>query len=157
GDAHDGRPRPHAGAGLASAWRAARRRLHPAHRADHARPRPVAVRRASSRRLARRRGGMSADQGLCRHCRLPVGRRAMLRTLGGEPCAFCCYGCCIAYQVKGGSREEHDAAWMLVRLGVGSFLSMNVMLFSLLVYSGALSGADAEMLVWIHVLLWLFA
>jgi Cu2+-exporting ATPase len=97
------------------------------------------------------------NDGLCRHCRLPVGRRAMQRTLNGEACAFCCYGCCIAYQVKGGSREEYDAAWMLVRLGVGGFLSMNIMLFSLLVYSGAFSGADADMLPWIHLLLWLFA
>jgi Cu2+-exporting ATPase len=97
------------------------------------------------------------DQAFCRHCRLPLGRRAMQRTLNGEHCAFCCYGCCIAYQVKVGRSEEYDAAWMLVRLGIGSFLSMNIMLFSLLVYSGAFSGADAEMLPWIHLLLWLFA
>lgn len=94
---------------------------------------------------------------LCRHCLLPVGRRAMKRTVNSESYAFCCYGCCIAYQVKSGNREEHEAAWLLVRIGVGGFLSMNIMLFSLLLYSDGFIGADAEILPWIHVLLWLFA
>ena len=86
----------------------------------------------------------AADDTLCRHCLLPVGRRAMQRTVNGESCAFCCYGCCIAHQVKSGSREEHEAAWLLVRIGVGGFLSMNIMLFSLLLYTDAFAGADAE-------------
>ncbi|WP_245319960.1 heavy metal translocating P-type ATPase [Bradyrhizobium sp. LMTR 3] len=97
------------------------------------------------------------DHALCSHCLLPIGRRAMRRTVNGEACAFCCYGCCIAYQVKHGQNEEWEAAWLLIRLGVGGFLSMNIMLFSLLLYTGAFSGADAEMLPWIHLLLWLFA
>jgi Cu2+-exporting ATPase len=100
---------------------------------------------------------MTAHDSLCRHCLLPVGRRAMQRTVNGESCAFCCYGCCIAYQVKGGNREEYEAAWLLVRIGVGSFLTMNIMLFSLLLYTEGFIGADAEILPWIHVLLWLFA
>jgi Cu2+-exporting ATPase len=94
---------------------------------------------------------------LCRHCLLPIGRRAMERTVNGESCAFCCYGCCIAYQVKSGNREEYEAAWLLIRIGVGGFLSMNIMLFSLLLYADGFIGADAEILPWIHVLLWLFA
>ncbi|MEH2527103.1 MULTISPECIES: heavy metal translocating P-type ATPase [unclassified Bradyrhizobium] len=97
------------------------------------------------------------DHALCSHCLLPVGRRAMRRTVNGEACAFCCYGCCIAYQVNHGKTEEWEAAWLLIRLGVGGFLSMNIMLFSLLLYTDAFSGADAEMLPWIHLLLWLFA
>jgi heavy metal translocating P-type ATPase len=97
------------------------------------------------------------DRALCSHCLLPIGRRAMQRTVNGEPCAFCCYGCCIAYQVKSGKPEEWEAAWLLIRLGVGGFLSMNIMLFSLLLYTDTFSGADAEMLPWIHLLLWLFA
>jgi len=91
---------------------------------------------------------------LCRHCLLPVSRRGFLRAVNGEACQFCCYGCCIAYQVKNGSGDASEAAWFLVRLGVGSFLSMNIMLFSLLVYSGAFSGADRSVLPTIHLLLW---
>jgi P-type Cu2+ transporter len=98
------------------------------------------------------RGGI-----LCSHCLLPVGARAMQRTLNGESHAFCCYGCCIAFQVKSGKSEEWEAAWLLIRLGAGAFLSMNIMLFSLLLYAGAFTGVDARLLPWIHVLLWVFA
>jgi heavy metal translocating P-type ATPase len=94
---------------------------------------------------------------LCSHCLLPIGRRAMQRTVNGEACAFCCYGCCIAFQVKNGKTEEWEAAWLLIRLGVGAFLSMNIMLISLLLYAGTFGGADAWLLPWIALLLWIFA
>ena len=94
---------------------------------------------------------------LCQHCLLPVGRRGFARTVNGESCRFCCYGCCIAHQVKSGSGDASEAAWFLVRLGVGSFLSMNIMLFSLLVYSGAFNGPDRRVLPTIQLLLWALA
>lgn len=97
---------------------------------------------------------MMAPDALCRHCLLPVGRRGFARTVNGEGCQFCCYGCCIAHQVKSGSGDASEAAWFLVRLGVGGFLSMNIMLFSLLGYSGAFAGADRRVLPTIHLLLW---
>jgi P-type Cu2+ transporter len=96
----------------------------------------------------------AATGAICRHCLLSVGRRGFARSVNGEDCQFCCYGCCIAYQVRSGSGEASEAAWFLIRLGVGSFLSMNIMLFSLLVYSGAFSGADRRVLPMIHLLLW---
>jgi Cu2+-exporting ATPase len=91
---------------------------------------------------------------LCRHCLLPVGRRGFARAVNGETCQFCCYGCCIAHQVRNGSGDASEAAWFLVRLGVGGFLSMNIMLFSLLVYTGAFAGADRRVLPTIQLLLW---
>jgi P-type Cu2+ transporter len=101
---------------------------------------------------------MSADgESLCSHCFLAVGRRPMRVTVNGQSCAFCCYGCCIAFQVKSGKSEEWDAAWILIRLGVGGFLSMNIMLFSILLYTGAFSGADANVLPRIELLLWILA
>jgi Cu2+-exporting ATPase len=80
----------------------------------------------------------------------------MQRTVNGEDCSFCCYGCCIAFQVKHGRSEEWEAAWLLIRLGVGAFLTMNIMLISLLLYAGTFS-ADAWLIPWIHLLLWIFA
>jgi Cu2+-exporting ATPase len=77
--------------------------------------------------------------------------------LDGAARQFCCYGCCLAYQVRHGSGEESEAAWLLIRLGVGGFLAMNVMLFSLLIYSGTFERADAELLPWVHILLWALA
>jgi Cu2+-exporting ATPase len=94
---------------------------------------------------------------ICSHCLLPIGLRAMQRTVNGEDCAFCCYGCCIAFQVKRGKSEEWEAAWLLIRLGVGGFLSMNIMLFSILLYTETFTGADARLIPWIHFLLWIFA
>ena len=94
---------------------------------------------------------------LCRHCLLPVGPRALQETVNGESCAFCCYGCSIAFQVKNGKTEEWEAAWLLIRLGVGGFLSMNIMLFSLLIYGGVFTGADARLLPFIDILLLVLA
>jgi P-type Cu2+ transporter len=94
---------------------------------------------------------------LCRHCLLPVGVRALQQTVNGESCAFCCYGCSIAFQVKNGKTEEWEAAWLLIRLGIGGFLSMNIMLFSLLIYGGVFTGADARVLPVIDVLLLILA
>lgn len=99
----------------------------------------------------------AAADALCRHCLLPIGLRGTRQTVNGAERSYCCYGCCIADQVKAGRTEESEAAWLLIRLGVGGFLSMNIMLFSLVVYSGAFIGVDAHVLPSIHLLLWLFA
>lgn len=102
-------------------------------------------------------GSATIDDALCGHCLLPLGRRPMRRAIDGDEHAFCCYGCCLAYQVAHGSGEESEATWLLIRLGVGGFLAMNVMLFSLLIYSGAFDHEDAELLPWVHVALWILA
>ncbi|MCG8394479.1 MAG: hypothetical protein MI745_15480, partial [Pseudomonadales bacterium] len=94
---------------------------------------------------------------LCSHCQLPVGKGEFFREVEGEIHRFCCYGCCLAYQVQRGAREEPEAAWLLIRLGVGAFLAMNIMLFSLLLYSGSLGVADGYLMQGVHVLLWILA
>jgi Cu2+-exporting ATPase len=94
---------------------------------------------------------------LCCHCLLPVGLRPLQRNLRGERRTFCCYGCCIAYQVHCGQGEEWEAARLLIRLGVGSFLAMNIMLFSFLFYANAFSARDAPVVRAIDFLLWLLA
>ncbi len=99
----------------------------------------------------------AAGEGLCRHCLLPLGLRPLRRTMRGESRAFCCYGCCIADQVKGGRGEEWEAALLLIRLGVGSFLSMNIMLFSLLFYADAFAATDVRVVRGIDFLLWALA
>jgi Cu2+-exporting ATPase len=100
---------------------------------------------------------IAGDRALCSHCLLPVGARPMQRAVNGVAHAFCCYGCCLAFQVRNGSGEEAEATWLLIRLGVGGFLSMNVMLGSLLLYSGTFERADAELVPWVHLLLWILA
>jgi Cu2+-exporting ATPase len=93
----------------------------------------------------------------CSHCLLPLGRFAQQREVNGEAHQFCCYGCCLAYQVHHGETDEPEAAVLLIRLGVGGFLAMNIMLFSLLLYSGTFGPADALMVKLVHWLLWILA
>ena len=93
----------------------------------------------------------------CSHCQLPIGRLGQQRELRGETHWFCCYGCCLAYQVQHGDREEPQAAAALIRLGVGGFLAMNVMLFALLSYAGAFTGEDAWLQQPVHWLSWALA
>ena len=91
---------------------------------------------------------------VCDHCGLPVGRFGERREVDGADHAFCCYGCCLAYQVHHGAGEEPEAAALLVRLGVGGFLAMNIMLFSLLLYLDAFAGVDAWLATLVPWLLW---
>ncbi|NQV98208.1 MAG: heavy metal translocating P-type ATPase [Rhodospirillales bacterium] len=94
---------------------------------------------------------------VCSHCLLPVRAHAHEREVNGEAYQFCCYGCALAFQVHHGQHEEADAAWLLIRLGAGAFLAMNIMLFSLVLYSGSLGPADGQLAWRIHVLLWALA
>ncbi len=96
----------------------------------------------------------SAESTACSHCQLPIGQLGQQRELQGETHWFCCYGCCLAWQVLHGDRDEPQAAAALIRLGVGGFLAMNVMLFALLSYAGAFSGEDAWLQQPVHWLSW---
>jgi Cu2+-exporting ATPase len=91
--------------------------------------------------------------GLCVHCALPLGRSRYDAQVAGDDRQFCCYGCCLAFQVEHGESEEADASWLLIRLGTGAFLSMNIMMFSLLLYSGGFESDFAPILNWALFLL----
>lgn len=98
---------------------------------------------------------MSAEA--CDHCQLPVGAMAHEREVDGEARRFCCYGCCLAYQVGHGERDEPEAAWLLIRIGVGCFLAMFIMLFSLLLYSGTFGASEGGLVRIVHLVLWALA
>ncbi len=93
----------------------------------------------------------------CDHCHLPVGAMAHEREVTGDARRFCCYGCCLAYQVGRGERDEPEAAWLLIRIGVGCFLAMFIMLFSLLLYSGTFGASDGGLVRIVHFILWALA
>jgi P-type Cu2+ transporter len=96
----------------------------------------------------------AAASALCAHCSLPLGRRATQRVLDGEAHAFCCYGCSLCFQVQRGSHAESEANWLLIRLGLGAFLAMNIKLLSLLIYTDAFGDGDAHLLPVVHLILW---
>ena len=93
----------------------------------------------------------------CSHCYLPTRSDIQQREFNGETYQFCCYGCCLAFQVSHGQLEESAAAWLLIRIGAGAFLAMFIMLFSLLLYSGTLRPEDAQLTQIIHIVLWALA
>jgi P-type Cu2+ transporter len=97
---------------------------------------------------------LAAATGLCEHCGLPLGRRDTHRVLDGEQHAFCCYGCSLAFQVQRGNSAESEATWLLIRLGLGAFLAMNIKLLSLLIYMDAFGDGDAHLLPVVNILLW---
>ena len=85
---------------------------------------------------------MEEERG-CRHCGLPVpgGRR-------GERSEFCCFGCRFAHHLAMPSAESvpkgGPASTLLLRLGLGIFLTLNIMVASWLSYSQELFGAEAR-------------
>lgn len=94
---------------------------------------------------------------LCTHCHLPVRQDGQQREVNGEQFAFCCYGCCIAFQVGHGQGEESVAAWLLIRLGIGVFFAMFIMLFSLLLYTGTFGPEAGELVQILNGVLWALA
>jgi len=81
----------------------------------------------------------------CAHCGLPV---LATRNASGGP-LFCCYGCRLASRIVGGSGADSLHAWTVLRLGVGAFLAMNVMMISLLLYTGELEAGAAPSFRWV--------
>lgn len=78
----------------------------------------------------------------CDYCGLPVGGR---RNNDG-PC-YCCSGCRLAASITAAGGATGEARWMMTRLGLAAFFSMNVMVFTFLLWSqeaDALGGEAAE-------------
>lgn len=85
-------------------------------------------------------------QPYCQHCRLPIR--------SGFSNGFCCYGCRLAFRIVGEQGEGGEAAFLLARLAIGALLSMNIMTFSLLLYTKAI---PPEVIPSFHLLLFLLS
>lgn len=73
---------------------------------------------------------------LCAHCGLPLAGH---RDRGGP--FYCCTGCALAHRVTGGGEGYGRATGLLMAVGIGAFLAINVMMLSFILYSGR-SEAD---------------
>src|SRR5262249_20455656 len=49
--------------------------------------------------------------------------------------SYCCYGCRFAASITAAGGDEGQARWMMTRLGLAIFFSMNVMVFTMLLWS----------------------
>ena len=87
---------------------------------------------------------MIPDEAICDHCGLPTspGRR-----IGGK--LYCCYGCRLVSRLVGDKDHQSLRAWNLLRLGVGAFLAMNVMMISVALYTNTVEPATVPLFHWI--------
>ena len=77
----------------------------------------------------------------CDYCGLPV---ATSPSGSGAP-RFCCFGCRIAAAISNESGEEGHNRWTLTRLGLAIFFTMNVMVFTLALWSSDIYESDAAL------------
>lgn len=71
----------------------------------------------------------------CDYCGLPVAG-----TVAAGP-LFCCHGCRFAAAITGAGGDDGRARWMMTRLGLAIFFTMNVMVFTMLLWSQPESAA----------------
>ncbi len=75
----------------------------------------------------------------CDYCHLPI---AGLPAVDEGP-DYCCLGCRLAAEITGGRGAEGAAQWTLARLGLAIFLSLNVMMFTMALWTQDLYDARA--------------
>lgn len=75
----------------------------------------------------------------CAYCQLPVPGSAQSQP-GIEPTLFCCYGCRLASEITQGTGEEAVVRWMLVRVGTAIFLTLNLMAFTMALWTPDVYG-----------------
>ena len=89
---------------------------------------------------------MSGNNLYCEHCKLPISS-SFIRVCNKEnnkDTFFCCYGCKLVYEVVSGKGGDSESSWLLAKLGLVAFLTMNVMILSLLLYSDYFRRIDVQ-------------
>src|SRR5262245_52731421 len=85
----------------------------------------------------------SSQPGICDYCGLPVYGFSEI----AQP-RYCCYGCRFAASITASNGDEGQAHLAMTRLGLAIFFSMNVMVFTMLLWSQPLELADKLAGVW---------
>ena len=91
---------------------------------------------------------MAGQQAGCDYCGLPI---ATHKQLASDEKLYCCFGCRFASRVAQDGGADGQARWMLTRLGIAIFFSMNVMVFTMAlwsrdVYDLSATGAQADVM-----------
>jgi heavy metal translocating P-type ATPase len=77
----------------------------------------------------------------CAYCGLPLPRPWWPDEEGP---AYCCFGCRFAASVTQAGGEQGAARWALTRLGLAIFLTMNVMVFTMALWTHDFYGNDPQ-------------
>ena len=70
----------------------------------------------------------------CAQCGLPLAGRVFRARHQNQEAGFCCYGCYLVLQLTSQPGEEGKVQTIQIRLGLGLFFAMNVMVFNLPTY-----------------------
>ena len=76
-----------------------------------------------------------STQRYCAFCGLPLSRSFVGSERSAEEIDYCCSGCRAVASVEAAEAERGNAASSLMRLGLAIFFSMNVMVFTLVLWS----------------------
>jgi heavy metal translocating P-type ATPase len=99
----------------------------------------------------------SATLSTCDYCGLPVPRPLWGTAVEGDPIRYCCFGCCFAAAVTQARGAEGAATSALARLGLAIFLTLNVMVFTMALWTQEFYGADGTgSAAWVAALAGLF-
>jgi heavy metal translocating P-type ATPase len=99
---------------------------------------------------------IASEADVCVHCNLPLGRSAWAWERGrrqppvDEQPQYCCFGCRFAAALLQERGEAGIARGMLTRLGLAIFFTMNVMAFTMALWSYDVYQADPSGLTPLH-------
>ncbi|HWB09565.1 MAG TPA: cation-translocating P-type ATPase [Pirellulales bacterium] len=72
----------------------------------------------------------------CQYCGLPVARSWWRwRDDRPEEPVYCCYGCRVASEIAGQADQRGESNWLLARLGLSIFLTINVVMFTMALWT----------------------
>src|SRR5262245_2209237 len=73
--------------------------------------------------------GYPSVAAVCDYCGLPV------RDAPSDDVRYCCFGCRFAASIAAARGEQGPSRWAMTRLGLAIFFAMNVMVFTMLLWS----------------------
>lgn len=79
----------------------------------------------------------------CAYCQLPVPGSDSIQPEPDSP-LFCCYGCRLAAEITRGQGQEAVVRWMLVRVGTAIFLTLNLSVFTMALWSSDVYGPSTD-------------
>lgn len=93
----------------------------------------------------------------CAYCHLPISAKAVERRLSGTTRLFCCYGCFLLFQITTRRKQERSGKWFLTQIGIGTFLTMCVMLIGWVLEEFPAHPYEKEIILSAKWLIWALA
>ena len=86
--------------------------------------------------------GSAPLQSCCDYCGLPVVAQTVASR--DDTPRYCCLGCRVAAQISGPVEESDQSRWTMIKIGLAVFFSMNVMVYTLALWSSEIYSISGE-------------